>query len=93
MPYSRLSMLALVLISGLGSPFFCDRAHADEGMWTFDNFPAKTVATKYGFTPSPAWLDHVRASSLRIAGGCSASFISPQGLVMTNRHPSLQVGR
>ena len=41
---------------------------------------------KYGFTPSQAWLDHVRASSLRIAGGCSASFISPQGLVMTNHH-------
>ncbi len=59
---------------------------ADEGMWTFDNFPAKAVAAKYGFTASPAWLDHVRASSLRIAGGCSASFISPHGLVMTNHH-------
>src|ERR1700758_786606 len=59
---------------------------ADEGMWTFDNFPSKAVGTKYGFTPSQAWLDHVRLSSLRIAGGCSASFISPQGLVMTNHH-------
>ena len=59
---------------------------ADEGMWTFDNFPSKTVAAKYGFSPSQAWLDHVRLSSLRIAGGCSASFISPQGLVMTNHH-------
>ena len=59
---------------------------ADEGMWTFDNFPSKTVGTKYGFTLSQAWLDHVRLSSLRIAGGCSASFISPQGLVMTNHH-------
>lgn len=59
---------------------------ADEGMWTFDNFPSKTVGTKYGFTPAQAWLDHVRMSSLRIAGGCSASFISPNGLVMTNHH-------
>ncbi len=59
---------------------------ADEGMWTFDNFPSKTVGAKYGFTPSQAWLDHVRLSSLRIAGGCSASFVSPQGLVMTNHH-------
>jgi len=59
---------------------------ADEGMWTFDNFPSKTVASKYGFSPSQSWLDHVRLSSLRIAGGCSASFISPQGLVMTNHH-------
>jgi Peptidase S46 len=60
--------------------------HADEGMWTFDNFPSKTVAAKYGFSPSQAWLDHVRLSSLRIAGGCSASFVSVQGLVMTNHH-------
>ena len=65
---------------------FAQAAQADEGMWTFDNFPSKTVGTKYGFTPSREWLDHVRLSSLRIAGGCSASFISPQGLVMTNHH-------
>ncbi|MGA2002680.1 MAG: S46 family peptidase [Terriglobales bacterium] len=62
------------------------QARAEEGMWTFDNFPSKTVAAKYGFTPSQKWLDHVRLSSLRIAGGCSASFISPEGLVMTNHH-------
>jgi hypothetical protein len=55
-------------------------------MWTFDNFPAKAVGAKYGFTPSADWLTHVRLSSLRVAGGCSASFISPQGLVMTNHH-------
>ncbi len=65
---------------------FTQAALADEGMWTFDNFPSKTVAAKYGFSPSQDWLDHVRLSSLRIAGGCSASFISPQGLVMTNHH-------
>ncbi len=59
---------------------------AEEGMWTFDHFPSKAVAQKYGFTPTQAWLDHVRSASLRIAGGCSASFISPQGLVMTNHH-------
>ena len=61
-------------------------ARADEGMWTFDNFPAKAVGAKYSFTPTQAWLDHVRTASLRIAGGCSASFISPNGLVMTNHH-------
>ena len=61
-------------------------AQADEGMWTFDKFPSKTVGEKYGFAPSQAWLDHVREASLRIAGGCSASFISPHGLVMTNHH-------
>jgi hypothetical protein len=59
---------------------------ADEGMWTFDAFPVKKVAATYGFTPTKAFLDHVRASSVRIAGGCSASFVSPSGLVMTNHH-------
>jgi hypothetical protein len=59
---------------------------ADEGMWTFDNFPSKMVGSKYGFSPSQSWLDHVRLASLRVAGGCSASFISPEGLVMTNHH-------
>ena len=63
---------------------------AEEGMWTFDKFPSKTLSAKYGFMPSQAWLDHVRLSSLRIAGGCSASFVSPQGLVMTNHHCVLE---
>ncbi len=61
-------------------------AFADEGMWTFDNFPAAKVKQAYGVAPTPAFLDHVRRSALRIAGGCSASFISPDGLVMTNHH-------
>jgi Peptidase S46 len=77
------TLIVALLIACLASPL---AMRAEEGMWTFDNFPAKTVATKYGFTASQAWLDHVRASSLRIAGGCSASFVSPQGLVMTNHH-------
>ncbi len=67
---------------------FCFTAftRADEGMWTFNNFPSKKVQEKYGFSPPQTWLDHVRNSSLRIAQGCSASFISPNGLVMTNHH-------
>ncbi len=76
-------LIAILLSTHLA---FSPRAHADEGMWTFDKFPSKTVGEKYGFAPSQAWLDHVRASSLRIAGGCSASLISPHGLVMTNHH-------
>ena len=61
-------------------------ALADEGMWTLDHFPSKAVGVEHGFAPSQAWLDHVRSSSLRIAGGCSASFVSSQGLIMTNHH-------
>jgi hypothetical protein len=55
-------------------------------MWTFDNFPSQKVEQRYGFRPTQAWLDHVRLSSARLAQGCSASFVSGQGLVMTNHH-------
>lgn len=61
-------------------------AVADEGMWTYNNFPAAKVKAKYGFEPTKEWLDHVRLSSVRIAGGCSASVVSADGLVMTNHH-------
>jgi V8-like Glu-specific endopeptidase len=55
-------------------------------MWLFNAFPSERVARKYGFSPSQEWLDHVRLSAVRIAGGCSASFVSENGLVMTNHH-------
>jgi Peptidase S46 len=60
--------------------------HADEGMWTFNNFPSEKVRAKYGFSPSKEWLDHVRLASVRLAEGCSASLVSPNGLVLTNHH-------
>ncbi len=63
-------------------------AFADEGMWTFNAPPIAQVKAKYGFEMTQPWLDHVRLSSARLAGGCSASFISPDGLVMTNHHCS-----
>jgi hypothetical protein len=61
-------------------------ASADEGMWTFNNFPAAKVSQAYGFSPDQKWLDHVRLSSIRLARGCSASLVSKDGLVMTNHH-------
>src|SRR6202142_282907 len=62
------------------------RAFADEGMWTFDNFPAAKMRGKYGWAPDAAWLEHARLSSIRLALGCSASLVSSDGLVMTNHH-------
>ena len=59
---------------------------ADEGMWTFDNPPIKQLQKRYGFTPTKEWLDHVRLSSVRFMDGGSGSFVSPNGLVMTNHH-------
>src|SRR5919204_2342805 len=61
-------------------------ARADEGMWTYDNFPSAKVAKKYGFSPDGKWLSEAQLSSVRLAGGCSGSFVSPDGLVMTNHH-------
>jgi V8-like Glu-specific endopeptidase len=60
--------------------------HADEGMWTFDAFPAAKMRAAYGWSPDQAWLDKVRSSAVRLTGGCSASFVSPDGLVLTNHH-------
>ena len=59
---------------------------ADEGLWTYSNFPKQLVEQRYQFSPSDAWLDHLRLSSVRFNNGGSASFASPDGLVMTNHH-------
>ncbi|RAP58113.1 S46 family peptidase [Oleiagrimonas sp. MCCC 1A03011] len=77
--------LALTLLTGLllataGS------AMADEGMWTMNHLPIKQMQQKYGFTPSQQWIDHVQRAALRLAEGCSGSFVSANGLVMTNHH-------
>jgi len=61
-------------------------AHADEGMWTFDAFPAAKMRSDYGWAPDQAWLDKVQNAAVRLTGGCSASFVSDAGLVLTNHH-------
>ncbi len=61
-------------------------AQADEGMWTFDNPPRAAIAGKYGVTLDSAWLDRVRLGTVRLDGGCTGSFISGEGLILTNHH-------
>jgi hypothetical protein len=65
---------------------FTSQAWADEGMWTFDNFPAAKVKAAYGLTIDQAWLDRVRNASVRLSSGCSASVVTKEGLVLTNNH-------
>jgi hypothetical protein len=60
-------------------------AMANEGMWTFDNFPTTAVRQSFGANITPAWLDHVRLSTLRLTN-CTASFVSREGLILTNHH-------
>jgi Peptidase S46 len=61
-------------------------SRAEEGMWTYDNVPVKLLKEKYEFTPTQAWLDHLRLSSVRLNDGGSGSFVSPEGLLLTNHH-------
>jgi hypothetical protein len=66
----------------------------DEGMWTFDNLPLEHLKQTYNFEPAKEWIEHVRMSAIKYAsqdgGGGSASFVSPNGLVMTNHHVALE---
>jgi hypothetical protein len=59
---------------------------ADEGMWTLNKIPSAKVEKAYGFKITPEWLKNLQLSSARLAGGCSGSFVSPTGLVLTNHH-------
>ncbi|MEO8155650.1 MAG: S46 family peptidase, partial [Rhizobacter sp.] len=61
-------------------------AWSAEGMWTLDNPPLKAMQQDIGWIPSQAWMDKIMRGSARIAGGCSASFVSKNGLVLTNHH-------
>lgn len=74
------ALAAAVLTLAAGSA-----AKAEEGMWTFDNFPIARANQTLGTRIDQAWLDRVRLSSVKF-GGCSAGLVSAEGLVMTNNH-------
>jgi hypothetical protein len=78
-PASRLAVLGLAALVPAA-------ARADEGLWTFDNFPAAKVKAAYGVDITPAWLAKVQAASVRLSIGCSASVLSSAGLMLTNDH-------
>ncbi len=74
-----------VIIAALVTVILQVPARAEEGMWTFDNLPLKSLRTAYAFEPSRGWIDHVRLSSIKFRNG-SGSFISSTGLALTNHH-------
>ena len=76
----RAAAAAVGILACVASP-----ASSEEGMWTFDNFPAARMQAELGWAPDQAWLDRIMAGTARLPG-CSASNVSGQGLVLTNHH-------
>ena len=75
------SMLGFALVF-----FMTPSSQADEGFWLFNAPPLKQLREKYHFTPDAAWLEHIQKSSVRFDSGGSGSFVSADGLVITNHH-------
>jgi hypothetical protein len=83
------SLLAAVVVAAATAQQ--DQDHLAMGkLWTFENPPLAYLKQEYGFAPDQKWLDSLRLSALRLGERdnpwCSASFVSPQGLIMTNHH-------
>jgi hypothetical protein len=81
--FRRLVVLSVTLGSSLVT---MTPVRADEGMWLFNAIPKKQLKSAHQFEPTQAWLDHVMLSSVRFNTGGSASFVSSNGLVLTNHH-------
>jgi Peptidase S46 len=78
--------LAAVCAALAGASMADSPLRGDEGMWLYTNPPREHLKQKYNFEPTQEWLDHLRLSSVRFNSGGSGSFVSADGLVMTNHH-------
>lgn len=76
----------IILSAALALLFAGPLAFADEGMWLFNKLPIEMLKAKYDFQPTPEWTEQLMKSCVRFNVGGSASFISSNGLVLTNHH-------
>jgi Peptidase S46 len=81
----RLRQLLILAVLAPGGLIVSAPAFSDAGMWTFDNFPSAAVKREYGVNIDSAWLARVRSATIRLSI-CTASFVSPDGLILTNHH-------
>ncbi len=82
-PGCRAALIAAACLAALA---LAPSAFGDEGMWLFNKPPTEYLQKKYGFDAAKKWLEHVQKASVRFNTGGSGSFVSPDGLVMTNHH-------
>jgi len=73
-------VIVLIVISGKSV------ANCDEGMWLYNDPPRQLLMDKHGFEPTQVWLEHVQKSSVRFNSGGSGSFVSGDGLIISNHH-------
>jgi hypothetical protein len=85
-PHVRFAVLSAALLLTACGFEILSPAGADEGMWLFNQPPRKLLKERYGFDPSDEWLAHLQHSAVRFNTGGSGSFVSADGLVMTNHH-------
>src|SRR5437773_1968583 len=83
---SKATSLKAAALGGLLLSNTMTNSNADEGMWLFNNPPRKQLKEKYGFEVADPWLEHVQKSSVRFNSGGSGSFVSEDGLALSNHH-------